>query len=303
MVYFEHPELAWQNYFYNQDKSQRIRLVSTLENGNIRTEISCEEREKSLNRSRTPIRDEVGEELVPVIDSSVLAEVGNSKLRINAQFGQQSYLDHIEYSWRSRIESRGRNRFQTFNYTIFIPTGYKRPGTILARDFERARLRGRASTIVNAFKIVDNSIDNVDVVNLGEPKIIISRTGYAPQPLNYFGDALNKIADIVLRIENSRDSILLIDEIENGIHHTNQEEFWQMLMRIANENGVQIFCTSHSGEMINAFKKAAVSFNGQNEACYFELIKSARAGEIVANAFDFETLDYNIKTNHPYRGE
>ena len=55
---------------------------------------------------------------------------------------------------------------------------------------------------------------------------VLGKGGNPPQPLNFFGDALNKIADLILRILYRPNSVLLIDEVENGIHHENQQEFW-----------------------------------------------------------------------------
>ncbi len=303
-LFSENPEYAWTNLFYNQEKNQKIKFSSRYGNGSIEVEIFCEEREKSTLFNQKPLfRDPSENVLIPGIDSAVLAEVGASSLKIKANVGNQKFTGYIEYIYKNRRELRGGERFVPLKEAILVPAGYKRSSAALGKDFERIKLLGKGASILKAFKIVDDSIENVDVINLGEPKIIITRQGFAPQPLNYFGDALNKIADIVLRIENSPQCILLIDEIENGIHHTNQEEFWRMLIKLASENDVQIFCTSHSGEMINAFKRATSASNGQNIARYFELIKSARTGEIVANQIDNETLDYNIKTNHPFRGE
>lgn len=40
---------------------------------------------------------------------------------------------------------------------------------------------------------------------------------------------------IALALANSRDGFLLIDEAENGIHHTVQRDFWRMVLHGAGQ--------------------------------------------------------------------
>jgi AAA15 family ATPase/GTPase len=120
-------------------------------------------------------------------------------------------------------------------------------------------------------------------------------------PLALFGDAINRIADIILRIVNNENSIILIDEIENGIHHSNQVAFWSILYRLAKELNVQIFATTHSLEMIKSFIEAGAEY--ENMAAHFELTRNLKTGKIVAIKRDLDTLEYGISHNKEVRGE
>jgi AAA15 family ATPase/GTPase len=51
--------------------------------------------------------------------------------------------------------------------------------------------------------------------------------------------------------------ILLIDEIENGLHHSVLSTIWQGLFHAAEEMDVQIFATTHSWECVLAADEAA----------------------------------------------
>ncbi|MFN0095819.1 MAG: AAA family ATPase [Dehalococcoidia bacterium] len=46
---------------------------------------------------------------------------------------------------------------------------------------------------------------------------------------------------------------LLIDEIENGLHHTVLESIWEFIFAAAAQSGVQVFATTHSQECLEAF--------------------------------------------------
>ena len=78
-----------------------------------------------------------------------------------------------------------------------------------------------------------------------------------PVPLRSFGDGMARIFAIVLSLVNAEDGILLIDEFENGLHHTVQLDAWRMIFRLARDLDVQVFATSHSWDAVETFQQAA----------------------------------------------
>jgi predicted ATP-dependent endonuclease of OLD family len=51
--------------------------------------------------------------------------------------------------------------------------------------------------------------------------------------------------------------ILLVDEIENGIHYTVLPDLWRFLFQMAKFHNVQVFATTHSWDCVEAFQQAA----------------------------------------------
>ena len=97
-----------------------------------------------------------------------------------------------------------------------------------------------------------------------------------PVPLRSFGDGLNRLFGIVLSLVNAKGGLLLIDEFENGMHHTVQTDTWRAIFRLAGQLDVQVIATSHSWDAIEAFQVAAAE--AQDEGV---LIRLARKGEDV----------------------
>ena len=60
-----------------------------------------------------------------------------------------------------------------------------------------------------------------------------------------------------LGLANSTNGFLLIDEAENGIHHSIQAKFWSMVLQTAERNNVQVIATTHSWDCVTGFAKAA----------------------------------------------
>ena len=61
----------------------------------------------------------------------------------------------------------------------------------------------------------------------------------------------------VLAIPNAANGFLLIDEVENGIHHSLQRDYWTMVLRAAREFNVQVLATTHSWDCVAGFARAA----------------------------------------------
>jgi len=51
-------------------------------------------------------------------------------------------------------------------------------------------------------------------------------------------------------------NLLLIDEIENGIHHTVQVELWRRLFQLARQHNLQVVATTHSEDCLRGFAQA-----------------------------------------------
>ena len=77
-----------------------------------------------------------------------------------------------------------------------------------------------------------------------------------PVPLQSLGDGALHLAGVALALTNSRDGFLLIDEAENGIHHSVQRDYWRMVFETAQANNVQVLATTHSFDCLRGFAQA-----------------------------------------------
>ena len=185
----------------------------------------------------------------------------------------------------------------------FIPSCMRSFERNLTELFDLARLNEKDSEVLKAFQILDSAIESVDSFSIGEPTLYLRRKGEKRLPLSLFGDAINRVAEIILKLVNSEHKILLIDEIENGIHHTSQREFWRVLFRLAVELDTQIFATTHSLEMLQAFADVGLEQNQECSSAYFELARKLKTNQIIGSRLDLETLSYAIEHQEGVRGE
>ena len=94
-------------------------------------------------------------------------------------------------------------------------------------------------------------------------------------PLKSLGDGAVRIFSTALAIANSRDGFFVIDEAENGIHHSVQADFWKMVMKASFENNVQVFATTHSWDCVVGFSHSAVEI----EEAEGRLVRVDRLGD------------------------
>jgi hypothetical protein len=81
--------------------------------------------------------------------------------------------------------------------------------------------------------------------------------------------------------------VLLIDEVEIGIHYSLHADLWRFILRTAGERGVQVFATTHSWDCIQGFQEAAASM----PECEGVLIRlEAGRGKHRANTFSGNEL-------------
>jgi AAA15 family ATPase/GTPase len=93
--------------------------------------------------------------------------------------------------------------------------------------------------------VLDNRISNLRSGIRAGFKIRLSGVK-KPIPIGSLGDGIWKILGISLALVNAEDGILLIDEIDTGLHFSTMESMWRMILKTAKLLNVQVFATTHS---------------------------------------------------------
>ena len=139
----------------------------------------------------------------------------------------------------------------------------------LARLWDGVALTDDEERAVSALQLVfDADVERVAVVGddmaypgrPGRRAVVRLRGQNRPVPLRSLGDGALRLFGVALALANSRGGFLLIDEAENGIHYSLQRRFWNMILRTAHGNNVQVFATTHSSDCIRGFAQAATEF-------------------------------------------
>jgi energy-coupling factor transporter ATP-binding protein EcfA2 len=111
--------------------------------------------------------------------------------------------------------------------------------------------------VIDALRIIEPTIDRI--ASSGKERL---RSGLQPTsrggvllrlegvknriPIGSLGDGIWRMLGLALSIVHSRDGILLVDDIDTGLHHTVMEGMWKFLHSAAKTYNVQVFATTHS---------------------------------------------------------
>ena len=71
-------------------------------------------------------------------------------------------------------------------------------------------------------------------------------------PVSQVGQGIYRLIAIFSEMIGEKPDVCIIDEIENGIHHSMLEQVWTGIAAAAETLDVQVFATTHSQECIEA---------------------------------------------------
>jgi len=130
----------------------------------------------------------------------------------------------------------------------------------------------------------DDSIENFKVI--GEKPVCKVNNEY--RDITEFGDGLKHYISIICALYACQNNYLFIDEIATGIHYTQLDRLWEIVLTISQKTNCQVFATTHSKEMLESFARVAKKLGEQN-INYSILVKNKRH-ETKMISVDCETL-------------
>jgi AAA domain, putative AbiEii toxin, Type IV TA system/AAA ATPase domain len=161
----------------------------------------------------------------------------------------------------------------------------------IAQLWDRITLTDHEQEVLKALRIVAPGIEAINLVNQstrsGRAPIVKAQGIPEPLPIRTLGDGMQRMLGIALALVNAQHGILLIDEVENGLHYSIQQNLWTLMFEVARQLNVQIFATTHSWDCITAFQEAAQAEENE-EGVLIRL--EYKKGDIVATIFDEQDL-------------
>ncbi|MDH4120191.1 MAG: AAA family ATPase [Deltaproteobacteria bacterium] len=124
----------------------------------------------------------------------------------------------------------------------------------VVEDIEQLMIEKKDPALISSLKQIDPNIQTIQMVGSGGIYLDLGLNELAP--IGILGDGINRMVLFLSAVINARNGVLLIDEIENGLHYSAMSVMWKALIASAEENNVQIFATTHSYECVKALSEA-----------------------------------------------
>ena len=179
---------------------------------------------------------------------------------------EQYFEDYGDSELESNRSELADSVVPTTIVCISLGPGLLKSSTI-AKYWESVALTDDEVRATRALNIaIEENVERLATVHdrrrYGSPgsRVIARLNGDNPRvPLKSLGDGAMRLLSVALALSRSKNGFLVIDEAENGIHHTVHEDLWKMIMKAANESNVQVIATTHSFDCISGFARAAIA--------------------------------------------
>ncbi|MFH1554885.1 MAG: AAA family ATPase [Pseudomonadota bacterium] len=177
-------------------------------------------------------------------------------------FGGRSILTPL-----SRMDSRPyarRGAIKDETPLVYLPsTGLD--NTEIGRIWDTVALTEDEDEVLKALRVISSSIEKIVLVQTPSESrtngriMMVKLNQYRdPIPFKSLGEGMNHLLSVFLALIRARNGVLLIDEVENGVHYSVQAELWDLIFVQARQWNIQVFTTSHSWDCVTGFQIAAL---------------------------------------------
>jgi energy-coupling factor transporter ATP-binding protein EcfA2 len=187
-----------------------------------------------------------GEPLDKIIGLSIEFSISKNRRK------KQTYESKI-WSGKEKLESDTPGSYTETLKSTF-PNPMTRRGDMITW-FSEILIRKQEEKILKILKTIDPRLISLSFI--GTENILYCDMGFTKLlPLSTAGEGLNRLLSIILAIYETSGGVVLIDEIENGLHYSTQEILWEAVFEAAIAFDVQVFAATHSYENVKAFNAA-----------------------------------------------
>jgi energy-coupling factor transporter ATP-binding protein EcfA2 len=155
--------------------------------------------------------------------------------------------------------------------------------------------------LISYMKFIEPRLEDISISSMkGKFRLELKLEGLHKRvPINFLGQGSKRVLYLLLITMTSLNSIICIDEIENGIHYELFDKMFSLLHKICLENKVQLFVTTHNGEILPSI------FRNENEVKndigYYRIENTNFSESIEVVSFNQEELETTIDRGWGYR--
>ncbi len=149
--------------------------------------------------------------------------------------------------------------------------------------------RKQQNEFIRAMRSIEPRLENLIPGTRQNSPTVLADVGLPTlMPINLLGDGFCRISLMVTGAVLGTSKLLVIDEIDSGLHHTVMADFWRSLMDLTSLYGVQVFCTTHNEEMLRSTLEA---FADQPEAIRIYRMDRSSDGKTGVQPYSYDLFN------------
>jgi len=168
------------------------------------------------------------------------------------------------------------------------PSQFITPESIDADDlifmWDKISLSPDEELVLTALKILDPDITRVAAIASSTYYPTLSRGGFnilrqgneQRIPIGSLGDGMWRILAMAIAITQCKGGLLLVDEIDTGLHYTVMSNMWRLVYQAAREFDVQVFATTHSYDCVQSLAHVCMSESHKQDIVTLQRIEPGK---------------------------
>ena len=304
--------------FYNLDYNSRITLEADLypNNENRKLEIIPKAGKKGKSVQKIDINSDTGitpsagrqiaQNSMPSIDDNLVNTL-EFKSEVKTPHSSRQHnsatitVNKTLPNSLDFINDPGEKKIVSFK-AIYHGASVKFQDDIVQR-LESLLIEKRKTALVNDLKIIEKNI--IDIITTKNSMIYVDIGAERMLPANLMGDGFFKYLNIITKMHEVKGGVILIDEIENGLHFSSLKNLWRIILHYCNDFDIQVFVTTHSKEALIYLKEVLeeIEMKAFQEEVKCYTISKLNDGILKAYPYDFSSFEYAIENDVEIRGE
>ncbi len=161
------------------------------------------------------------------------------------------------------------------------------------KRFGEVELEGHIDSITDCLRTIDERIKELKSLSIQAPMIYADMGLNRLVPMGFLGDGICRHLSMTLAFYESRNGMILIDELENGLHHSVLKGVWQNIDYLSQKFNVQVFATTHSRECLVAARDAFATDEIARDAALYHRLER-QDDRIIATTYPFDDFDFTL---------
>ncbi len=244
-----YPDPVWRPLFHNLNPGTPVEIRGYWSEQRRERELQIFGQEASAYAD-SPGSSPAGEEGVAATAQDLV--IGGLQLRSKDAAGNPISANATFNPGSGNIEIRGVFRPDVVGTRLLSARATPTPAHD-AQHFSSLLKKKQDRDVIEALRIIEPSVQRIEVLSESSgPSIYLDIGLDALVPLAVCGEGMVRLFSIILELIASRGGVLLVDEIENGLHYTVMPDLWKLLSGLVDRHEVQVFATTHNDDIIRS---------------------------------------------------
>ncbi len=181
-------------------------------------------------------------------------------------------------------------KIRSTNHAFFIRSSSLTPHEMV-EIFNRIVLTPDEELVNNALQVIDPTVQRIASMGMNINKnrnahsnfFVLKSDINQRVPIGNMGEGMWHMLGLALGLVNAKGGILLVDDIDTGLHFSTMVGMWKMIWEMSKRLNVQVFATTHSRDCWESLSEIARSQDAAEQGITIHRIEKDKQRSVVFN--------------------